>query len=260
MEADSHEISFTAIDQQQPFPSPPLDVPLPLSTLLNARRVLRITNYGILALLDIALCSLQPLFYSTAIEHGGLGFTPMQIGVWMACFGIVNGLFQAFYFAPLVDRLGPKALFRIGHSCFIPLFILFPIINWIAQQWGIIWLVWVALISQLVLTVIMDMAFSALLSVSDVYASIDISIIGCIFMYITAAAPNRRCLGALNGVAQTTASVVRAVGPAAATSLFAYSMHSNFMGGYGVYIVLVLATIATLPLSAMLPDDVAECC
>ena len=79
-------------------------------------------------------------------------------------------------------------------------------------------------------------------------------------MYITAAAPNRRCLGALNGVAQTTASVVRAVGPAASTSLFAYSIHNNFMGGYGVYIVLVLATIATMPLGAMLPDDLAERC
>lgn len=79
-------------------------------------------------------------------------------------------------------------------------------------------------------------------------------------MYITAAAPNRRCLGALNGVSQTTASVVRAVGPALATSLFAYSIQSNFMGGYGVYIVLMLATVATMPLSAMLPDDVDESC
>lgn len=140
-----------------------------LSELLTARRVLRIANYAVLAIFEMALWSLQPLFYSTAIEHGGLGFTPMQIGLWMACFGIANGLFQALYFAPLVDRLGPKRLLRIGHSCFIPLFTLFPIINWIARQWGIIWLVWVALICHLALTVVMDMAFSALLP--DVYAS-----------------------------------------------------------------------------------------
>jgi hypothetical protein len=79
-------------------------------------------------------------------------------------------------------------------------------------------------------------------------------------MYITAAAPNRRCLGALNGVAQTTASTVRAIGPASATSLFAYSIRHDSMCGNGVYIVLVLATIATMPLGAMLPDDVAESC
>ncbi|KAF8441539.1 MFS general substrate transporter [Boletus edulis BED1] len=237
-EAGGHEISYGTVNQQ----TPPSDAPIPLSELLSAPRVLRIANYGVLAALEIAVYSLQPLFYSTPIEYGGLGFTPMQIGLWMACFGICNGLFQALCFAPLVYRLGPKTLLRIGHLCFIPIFSLFPIINWIAQQCGLNWLVWVALICHLGLTIIMDMSFS------------------CILMYITAAAPNRRCLGALNGVAQTTASIVRAVGPASATSLFAYSIQHNFMGGYGVYIILVLGTIATMPLGAMLPDDVAERC
>lgn len=86
----------------------------------------------------------------------------MKIGLWMACFGIFNGLFQAIFFAPLIARLGPKTLLRIGHLCFIPLFTLFPIINWIAKQWGINWLVWLALICQLALTIVMDMSFSAL--------------------------------------------------------------------------------------------------
>lgn len=135
---------------------------MPLSKLLNAPTVLRIANYGALAALDIALYSLQPLFYSTPIEYGGLGFAPMKIGLWMACFGIFNGLFQAIFFAPLIARLGPKTLLRIGHLCFIPLFTLFPIINWIAKQWGINWLVWLALICQLALTIVMDMSFSAL--------------------------------------------------------------------------------------------------
>jgi MFS family permease len=183
----------------------------------------------------------------------------MQIGLWMACFGIFNGLIQAFCFAPLVDRLGLKTLLRIGHLCFIPLFTLFPIINWIARQWGINWLVWVALICHLGLTAVMDMSFSALILDVLCYKT-DVVILGCILMYITAAAPNRRCLGALNGVAQTTASIVRAVGPASATSLFAYSIQHDFMGGHGVYIVLVLGAIATIPLCAMLPDDMTESC
>lgn len=136
---------------------------MPLSKLLNAPRVLRIANYGVLAILEIAFYSLQPLFYSTPIEYGGLGFTPMKIGLWMACFGVFNGLFQAFYFAPLIDRLGPKKLLRIGHFCFFPIFILFPIVNWIARQWGIIWLVWVVLTCHLAFAIVMDMSFGALL-------------------------------------------------------------------------------------------------
>ncbi|KAF9219620.1 MFS general substrate transporter [Gyrodon lividus] len=239
-EAGSHEIGYGTVDRRQGSSAAPSDAPVPLRTLLNASRVLRIANYGVLATLEIALYALQPLFYSTPIVFGGLGFTPMTIGLWMAGFGIFNGLIQAFYFAPLVDRIGPKKLFRLGHTCFIPIFGLFPIISWVAKRWGIIWLVWALLTCQLALTIVMDMSFS------------------CILMYITASAPNRRSLGALNGLSQTTASVVRAFGPASATSLFAYSIQHDFMAGYGVYIVLIVIAIATLPLSAKLPDNVAD--
>ncbi|KAG9316326.1 major facilitator superfamily domain-containing protein [Chiua virens] len=258
-EAGDREISYATIEQEQLYPSPLPDAPIPLSKLLNAARVLRIANYGVLAILEITLYSLQPLFYSTAIEYGGLGFSPMQIGLWMACFGIFNGLCQALFFASLVDRLGPKTLLRIGHTCFIPLFILFPTINWIAGQWGNIWLVWLLLIVHLALTIVVDMAFSAL-PANVVIGKTDVATTGCILMYITAAAPNRRCLGAINGVAQTTASIARAIGPASATSLFASSIQNNIMGGYGVYLLLLLVTVATMPLAAMLPDDVAERC
>jgi len=80
----------------------------------------------------------------------------------------------------------------------------------------------------------------------------------CTLMYIMAAAPNRRSLGALNGLAQTTASIMRAIGPASATSLFAFSVQHNFMGGYGIYVVVILMVIATSPLYARLPDNVGD--
>ena len=158
-EATNHEVGYGSIEQQQPPLLPLSDTPVPLSKLLNARRVLCIANYGVLSLFEVAFYSLQPLFYSTAIEYGGLGFSPMRIGLLMACFGIFSGLVQAIFFASLVGRLGPKTLFRLGHMCLIPLFIFFPIIHWIAQQWGINWLVWVTLVFQFALAIVMDMAF-----------------------------------------------------------------------------------------------------
>ncbi|KAF9231938.1 major facilitator superfamily domain-containing protein [Melanogaster broomeanus] len=232
-----HEVGYGSVDIQHGSSVATSDAPVPLRELLNASRVLRIANYGMLATLEVVLYALQPLFYSTPIEYGGLGFEPMTIGAWMAVFGVSDGLIQAFCFAPLVERIGPKKLFRIGYMCFFPIFGLFPVISWVATRWGINWLIWVLLTCQLILTVIMDMAFS------------------CILMYITAAAPNRRSLGALNGLAQTTASIARAIGPASATSLFAYSIQHNVVGGYGVYVVIVLLAFAALPLSAKLPDD-----
>ncbi|KIK76845.1 hypothetical protein PAXRUDRAFT_835199 [Paxillus rubicundulus Ve08.2h10] len=234
------EAGYGAVNRQQGSSVALSDAPVPLRQLLDASRVLRIANYGVLAILDISLCSLLPLFYSTPLEFGGLGFTPMVIGLWMAGYGFANSLIQAFCFAPLVGRLGPKTLLRVGHACFIPIFGLFPIVSWVANLWGISWVVWTLLACQLVLTAGVDMAFN------------------CVLIYITAAAPNRRSLGALHGLAQTTASVVRAIGPASATSLFAYSIQHNFVGGYGVYIVIILIAMATSPLCARLPDDVAD--
>jgi hypothetical protein len=77
-------------------------------------------------------------------------------------------------------------------------------------------------------------------------------------MYITAAAPNKRSLGATNGLAQMTASIVRAIGPAASTSMFAYSVQHKLMGGYAVYAVLITATASSVMLSAKLPESIEK--
>ncbi|KAF8840251.1 MFS transporter [Paxillus ammoniavirescens] len=231
------EVGYGTVDRQR---GPTVHAPIPLRQLLNASRVLCIATYGVLATFDIVLWALQPLVYSTPIEFGGLGFTPMTIGLYMSGFGAANGLIQAFYFAPLVNRLGLKTLLRMGHASFIPIFGIIAIVSWVAKLWGISWVVWVLLGCQLILTILMDMSFT------------------CILMYITAAAPNQRSLGALNGLAQTTASIVRVIGPASSMSLFAYSIQHNFMGGYGAYFVIILMVIATAPLCAMLPDNVTD--
>jgi len=57
-------------------------------------------------------------------------------------------------------------------------------------------------------------------------------------MYISSAAPNKRSLGTLNGLAQSVASVQRAIAPAAAGSLFAFSVTNNVLGGNFVYVVM----------------------
>jgi hypothetical protein len=164
-EIGSLETGYGAVGKQQGSSADLSDAPVPLRKLLNASRVLRIANYGVLSTLEIAMYALQPLFYSTPIEFGGLGFNPMTIGLWMAAFGVANGLIQSFCFAPLVNRLGPKTLLRVGHACYIPIFGLFPVINGVAKWWGVSWVVWALLTCQMVLTAVMDMSFSAYCSV-----------------------------------------------------------------------------------------------
>ncbi|KAG0699250.1 major facilitator superfamily domain-containing protein [Suillus ampliporus] len=216
------------------------DSPVSIRSLFVPSVLIPIANYGCVATLEIALCALQPLFYSTPIELGGLGFDPVTIGFWMGAFGIVNGVLQTMIFAPLVNKFGLKAVFQFCEACFIPIFALFPITNIIARQYGINWLVWLSLTCSLTLAIFMDMTFS------------------CILMFITAAAPDKRSLGATNGLAQMTASIVRAIGPVMSTSMFAYSVQHNLMGGYAVYAILMTMSVFAVWFAAKLPGSIEK--
>jgi hypothetical protein len=135
---------------------------MPLRSLLIPSIVIPIANYAMLAFLDISLIALLPLFFSTPTYLGGLGFTPSSIGSWLAMFGVADGLFQAFFFAKFIDRLGPKRIFRFSVSCFAPAMTVFPIMSWLVHTRGAVdHAITVTLIGQLVLIVLWDMAFGA---------------------------------------------------------------------------------------------------
>ena len=72
-------------------------------------------------------------------------------------------------------------------------------------------------------------------------------------MYISEGAPNQQALGLTNGLAQTTASVVRAIAPSVASSLFSVSLQANIAGGTLVYWLLCGVTVGGLSASVSLP-------
>lgn len=78
-------------------------------------------------------------------------------------------------------------------------------------------------------------------------------------MYVTESSPNRRSLGATNGLAQTTVSTARAIGPALSTSLFSFSVQHKILGGYGVYAVLATFAGLAVLLATYLPQQLWNC-
>ncbi|KAG2068034.1 MFS transporter [Suillus decipiens] len=214
---------------------------VPTRSLLTRTIVIPIANYAMLALLNIAFMALLPLFFSTPTYLGGLGFTPSRIGLWMAMFAIADGTFQALFFAKIVDRVGPKRLIRVSVSCFMLVVLMFPIISWLVYTRGMVdHIIAFALIGQLTLMVIWDMAF------------------GTIFMFITASAPAKNVLGAVNGLAQTSGSMARVIGPAFTTSLFAFSKEYNILNGNAVYVVLIVLAGVLRWLASQLPDELQD--
>ena len=75
-------------------------------------------------------------------------------------------------------------------------------------------------------------------------------------MFITASAPTKNVLGAINGLGQTTASIARAVGPALATSLFAFSKEHNVLDGNAIYVILIILAGGFRWLGSQLPDEI----
>ena len=59
----------------------------------------------------------------------------------------------------------------------------------------------------------------------------------------------------MNGLAQTIVSTLRALGPAAATSLFAFSLQYNILGGQFAYAVLLDLAGVGLYVALQLPRN-----
>jgi MFS family permease len=112
------------------------DEPMPLRELLVYPVVISISNYVCLAFLNISLNALLPLFLAMPLEIGGLNLSPPIIGYIIGSFGAASATFQAFYFAKIVRRWGERKVFIVGMSTFLPVFLLLPLINFVARGWG----------------------------------------------------------------------------------------------------------------------------
>ena len=119
----------------EPFSKSPRQVPI--RALLTWPIMLSVCCYAQLSMLDIAYKAIQPLFFSTPIHLGGLGQTPARIGTTLAAFGLSNGVFQALFFAKLIERWGPRRLYLMGLSAYVILYGMFPIINIVARHGGV---------------------------------------------------------------------------------------------------------------------------
>jgi MFS family permease len=191
--------------------------------------------------------------FAASIENGGLGFAPRFIGLVLGLQGIVTGVVQVFFFAPIHKRFGNKRTFVAGLTAYACLTLSLPVMNALARR-GMMRTMWAVVGLHLLLSCPAFMSFSESLVASSRVAMSD-GFIGCMFIFVTSAAPSKTSLGTLNGISQTTISIIRAIGPAAATSLFAVSIERHLLGGWFVYVVLTTVNIAGLTASRWLKEE-----
>jgi hypothetical protein len=132
---------------------------LSLRALLTRPVVISVTNYGVVGLLDVIAGALIPLVWSTSVEFGGLGMSPASIGLWMAGYGFINGIFQFVAFPPIVRRFGLRRVFIASILSFFPLFIMFPFEN-LALRYSSLLTVRLLIMLQVSALCLGDMGFS----------------------------------------------------------------------------------------------------
>ncbi|KAL1728370.1 major facilitator superfamily domain-containing protein [Schizophyllum commune] len=199
----------------------------PLTTLLRTPAVRRVlTVYAFLCFFEMALASLLPIILYTRVPDGGLGLSSHQIGVVLAAWGAYNVLFQFFASPRLTDRLGAFRMQVITQGAIPLIFVLFPVENALARQVdGFGGWVKVVLVVHLMIMSLIYVGY------------------GTIHMFIVESSPTNDALGAVNGLAQTTATLIRTFAPWAATSLFSLSLERQLAGGNFVYIILGLVAL-----------------
>lgn len=138
------------------------DQPLPLRKLIIPRVMIAGLNYAALALVDISTRAIQPVFYSTPIEFGGLGLPPHHIGKILSAYGILNGFLQIFYFAKTQARFGAKNTYLAGIASSLLVFVSFPMINSLAKVDGDqSWLLWLAVAFQVIASIFINFSYGA---------------------------------------------------------------------------------------------------
>ncbi|KAG2039912.1 major facilitator superfamily domain-containing protein [Suillus americanus] len=208
---------------------------LPFRDLLVTRVIIATCAYAAAALIEISFRAVQPVFYATPIEMGGLGLDTPAIGIILAVLGILNGVLQVLFFVRLHDWLGGKNLYLFFVFSRFPMLALFPVISFTAKAQGLSYFVYLLVGLQLLAFVISYSAY------------------GVVFMYINASAPNRASIGATNGLAQTVVSVIRAIGPALANSAYSLSIEKQLLGGNMAYWLMAGMVCIAIGVGSALP-------
>ncbi|KAI0005771.1 MFS general substrate transporter [Xylariaceae sp. FL0662B] len=192
-------------------------------------------NYGHAMLLGFAYTAIVPVFWYTPVALGGFAFTPLQISLLMGLTGLSQAVWLLLVFPPLQRRLGTNGVLRACGTAY-PLFMaVMPVLSLLLRA-DYRAAFWTAVPLCLVVGPGVSMAFTAVqLALNDV-------------------SPGPESLGMLNALALTLVSALRSFSPALFASLFAVSARSGVLGGYVVWIVMVVLAFGFTVSTRFLPE------
>ncbi|KAL7938123.1 major facilitator superfamily domain-containing protein [Trichoderma chlorosporum] len=181
--------------------------------------VINIISYGILAFHTITYDQLFPVFLSTAPPKepilelpfkfvNGFGLDTKAIGVIISVQGFYSLLSNYLIVTPMTRRLGPLRLFRLIAFSYFALYLVTPYVVLLPESFRM---------PAIYLLVIWKCTFSTMAYPSNA-------------ILLANSAPTKQVLGTINGVAASTASLCRALGPTLSGFIYAAGLQSGYSG------------------------------
>ncbi|PTB70616.1 MFS general substrate transporter [Trichoderma citrinoviride] len=181
--------------------------------------LMNIISYGILAFHTITYDQLFPVFLSTAPPKepvlelpfkfvNGFGLETKAIGVIISIQGFYSLLSNYLIVTPMTRRLGPLRLFRLIAFSYFALYFVTPYVVLLPESLRM---------PAIYLLVIWKCTFSTMAYPSNA-------------ILLANSAPSKQVLGTINGVAASTASLCRALGPTLSGFLYAMGLQSGYSG------------------------------
>lgn len=170
----------------------------------------------------------------------------------MATIGASQAIWLLLVFPPLQHRFGTGGVLRGCTIAWPIMFAIWPVCNeFLRHNWTLTF--WIVAPINLVLGSGVAMAFSKLsplehnVSASQVYSA-------AIQLALNDIAPSPSTLGTLNALALTLVSGMRAVAPAAFSSIFATGVRNHIFDGHLVWAILVSMAVAYIVHVRWLPE------
>ncbi|EIM87730.1 MFS general substrate transporter [Stereum hirsutum FP-91666 SS1] len=249
--------------QAKSSPSPSIK-----TVLSNRPLLILLMNTTSLGFLDQAHQILFPLFASTSVKNGGLGFQPRKIGVVIGVFEIMNVAFVLLLYPFVVSRIGPRSTYVLFMALMIgvwPLYIVIRVL--VRSSAGDVGRGSFALGTEMggeEEGMISGWAWAAIV-LQYVCNAAGLTCYGAMQLLLTTYSPPEH-LATTNALAQMAHSTARAIAPVIVTSLFSFSLHleKKFMeheerglrselGGSMVFGVMAVVAVGTLGLAVRIP-------
>ena len=251
----SPTLSEASVDSCQNFADPNDNKTATLRSLLRSRTMkLIVANFICFAFTERCYYDLTPLFYSTSIETGGLGLSPYYIGLIMSIWGFCNACFQINVVGRLIRNYGGASVYKFGYVCYLMSLLTFPVSACLARRnGGVGFGAWTVILIQLFFQFFSYMSYSSyhhLLVPMHLLTRLSAASL----QVVAAETAPKQLMGSINGFLQMSGCAMRTFAPTFASSLFSFSIRSQILGGYLVYVAIYSILFVGICFSRALPD------